>query len=135
MVRGTRQVLLVDDDRASILVLARVASRLGCHCVTARCGATAFREFVRDRFDLVITDLNMPGGDGGVLSRRIRACSDVPILVATAADAESARAFGISGLEGVRVLHKPLAPAVLREAIESALAVPTHQLQAVLTAV
>lgn len=135
MVRGTPQVLLVDDDRASVLVLARVASRLGCHCVTASCGATAFREFERHRFDLVVTDLNMPGGDGGVLSRRIRSRSAVPILVVTAVDAESARAFGINGLHGVRLLHKPLAPAVLREAIEIALAEPVQPLRVILEAV
>ena len=130
MYRGTPQVLLVDDDQASVLVLERVASRLGCRCVTARCGATAYREFARHRFDLVITDLNMPGGDGGVLARRIRAVSGIPVLLVTAVDPLSAQAFGIESIEGVRLLHKPLAPAVLREAIESALAAPVQPLMA-----
>ena len=130
MPHGTPQVLLVDDDRMSVLMMARVATRLGCHCVTARSGATAFREFARHRFDLVVTDLNMPGGDGAVLARRVRARSGVPVLLATAMDEASIAASGLHLLGGVQVLAKPYAPARLREAIESALAAPVQPLMA-----
>ena len=111
-------VLVVDDDRMSVLMIARVASGLGCHCITARSGATAWREFVRTRFDLVVSDLNMPGGDGAVLARRIRSRSNVPVLIVTALDAATPAACGVVGLEGVEVLRKPVVPPQLREAIE-----------------
>ena len=111
-------VLVVDDDRMSVLMIARVASGLGCQCITARTGATAWREFARTRFDLVVTDLNMPGGDGAVLARRIRSRSNVPVLIVTALDAATPAACGVVGLEGVEVLRKPVVPPQLREAIE-----------------
>lgn len=114
-------VLVVDDDRMSVLMIARVASALGCHCITARSGATAWREFVRTRFDLVVSDLNMPGGDGAVLARRIRGRSNVPVLLVTALDAATPAACGVGGLEGVDVLRKPMVPPQLREAIEQRL--------------
>lgn len=111
-------MLVVDDDRMSVLMIARVASGLGCQCITARTGATAWREFARTRFDLVVTDLNMPGGDGAVLARRIRSRSNVPVLIVTALDAATPAACGVVGLEGVEVLRKPVVPPQLREAIE-----------------
>lgn len=114
----TPSILVVDDDRMSALMIARVASGLGCRCVTARSGASAWREFVRSRFDLVVTDLNMPGGDGAVLTRRIRNRSSVPILMVTALQGGTPEACGIVGIEDVEVLQKPVVPPDLREAIE-----------------
>ena len=72
--RGPK-VLVVDDDRMSVLMIARVASGLGCHCVTARTGASAWREFVRTRFDLVVSSLaihNIHEGDFSEAGRRER---------------------------------------------------------------
>ena len=111
-------ILVVDDDRMSALMIARVASGLGCRCVTAASGASAWREFVRSRFDLVVTDLNMPGGDGAVLTRRIRSRSSVPILMVTGLQGGTPAACGVVGYEGVEVLRKPVVPPDLREAIE-----------------
>jgi CheY-like chemotaxis protein len=73
------------------------------------------------RFDLVVTDLNMPGGDGAVLARRIRGRSNVPVLLVTGLDAATPAACGVVGLEGVEVLRKPVVPPQLREAIEKRL--------------
>ena len=118
--RGPK-VLVVDDDRMSVLMIARVASGLGCHCVTARTGASAWREFVRTRFDLVVSDLNMPGGDGAVLARRIRGRSNVPVLLVTALDAATPTACGVVGIEGIEVLRKPVSRLDLTGTIEHAL--------------
>ena len=111
-------VLVVDDDRMSMLMIARVASGLGCRCTTARTGATGWREFIRTPFDLVVTDLNMPGGDGAVLARRIREHGDVPVLLVTGLDEASPVACGVDDLAGVEVLRKPMVPPRLREAME-----------------
>lgn len=117
----TPSILVVDDDRMSALMIARVASGLGCRCVTARSGASAWREFVRSRFDLVVTDLNMPGGDGAVLTRRIRSRSSIPILMVTALEGGTPAACGVFGYEDVEVLRKPVVPPDLREVIERTL--------------
>ena len=114
----TPSVLVVDDDRMSALMIARVANGLGCRCVTARSGASAWREFIRSRFDLVVTDLNMPGGDGAVLARRIRSRSSVPILMVTGLSGGTPAACGVIGIDDVEVLAKPMVPPDLRDAIE-----------------
>lgn len=112
------KLLLVDDDQMAVVLMVRVASSMGYHCTTARSGASGFREFARSEFDAVITDINMSGGDGVVLARRIRSRSKVPILAVTGLESQALAACGIEDVPGVSVLRKPFTPTTLRDAIQ-----------------
>ena len=116
--RSGPTLLVADDDRKSMLSVVQVANGLGYNCITATTGATAWREFSRFRFDLVITDLNMPGGDGAVLARRVRSCSGTPVVLLTELGPASLGVCGIADLAGIEVLAKPFTTSGLREAIE-----------------
>jgi two-component system KDP operon response regulator KdpE len=76
-----RRILVVDDEAQITRVLRTSLSSHGYEIRVANDGVTAL-EIMKDwRPDLVITDLSMPNMDGLELCRRLRARSDVPIVV------------------------------------------------------
>lgn len=82
-------VFVVEDDQ-QIRELASTALAAAGHVVRAESMAMAGLQGIIDASpDIVILDLGLPDLDGGDLLRMIRAVSDVPVIVATARDAES----------------------------------------------
>jgi len=75
------RVLVVDDEPQITRVLRTVLTSQGYLVQTAGEGQSALSSFVEWRPELVITDLFMPHMDGLELCRRIRAISNVPIIV------------------------------------------------------
>jgi two-component system, OmpR family, KDP operon response regulator KdpE len=75
------RVLVVDDEPQIPRVLRTVLSSQGYQVRTAGEGEAAISSFNEWRPELVITDLFMPHMDGLELCRRIRALSNVPIIV------------------------------------------------------
>jgi two-component system, NtrC family, response regulator AtoC len=57
------RVLLVDDDVALGKVLGALLHQAGIHCVHVTSGDSALLELSRKPFEVVITDLRMPGMD------------------------------------------------------------------------
>ncbi len=77
-------ILLVDDE-PHILGLARMyLEREGYQVFSAQDGATALDLIREKRPDLVVLDLMLPEVDGFEVCRRVRAESDVPIIMLTA---------------------------------------------------
>jgi len=75
------RVLVVDDEPQITRVLRTVLTSQGYKVRTAGEGESALLSFNEWRPELVITDLYMPRMDGVELCRRIRAVSNVPIIV------------------------------------------------------
>jgi two-component system KDP operon response regulator KdpE len=75
------RVLVVDDEPQITRVLRTVLMSHGYQVRTAAEGEAALANFNEWRPELVITDLYMPRMDGLELCRRIRAQSNVPIIV------------------------------------------------------
>src|SRR6059036_721597 len=75
------RVLVVDDEPQITRVLRTVLTSQGYQVRTAAEGEAALTNFTEWRPELVITDLYMPHMDGIELCRRIRAMSNVPIIV------------------------------------------------------
>lgn len=97
-------VLAIDDSRTIRQLVTHTLTEAGFEVVTADDGEAGVSRFQEDRFDAVITDINMPRLDGfGVISA-IR-CGDVnkkvPILVLTTESSnefkERARSLGATG--------------------------------------
>jgi DNA-binding response OmpR family regulator len=74
-------ILVVDDEPAWVGALGAVLGRAGHRIVVAYDGEEALRRFRSDSVDAVLLDLAMPGLDGAEVCRRIRAESDVPIII------------------------------------------------------
>jgi DNA-binding response OmpR family regulator len=86
------RVLIVEDDDAIAEPLAKGLSREGFAVERVATGAAALPV---PAVDLVLLDLGLPDFDGYELCRRIRASSDVPIIVVTARGEEIDRVLGL----------------------------------------
>lgn len=76
-----RRILVVDDEPQITRVLRRSLTSQGFDVRTAADGESALDLFGDWSPDLVVADLSMPGMDGLELCRRLRAASEVPIIV------------------------------------------------------
>jgi two-component system OmpR family response regulator/two-component system response regulator QseB len=90
------RVLLVEDDRM-IAESLRTALRLEGHAIDwVRDVPAAQGTLASERFDLVLLDLGLPGGDGLQVLRTLRARrDDTPVIVLTARDATGDRVAGL----------------------------------------
>src|SRR5262249_55380034 len=78
-------ILLVDDEESPRAVLALLLKQAGHDVAQADGGAAAAEALAASAFDLVITDLRMPGGDGLEVVRLTRATrADAEVIVLTA---------------------------------------------------
>ena len=88
-------ILLVDDEDSVQKLLTYPLERDGFRVVQARDGEQALRLFGHDEFDLVVLDLMLPKVDGLEVCRRLRAASDVPIIMLTARGEELDKVLGL----------------------------------------
>ncbi len=75
MLRGTETIMVVDDEAALREVTRRLLRDNGYNILTCADGfeAVALCEDDSVQFDLLLTDVIMPGMDGGEVARRVRA--------------------------------------------------------------
>ncbi len=86
------QILIVEDDDAIAKPLAAGLEREGFDVIRVSNGEDALGATLPD---LVLLDLRLPGMDGTEVCRRLRARSDVPIIVVTAKGEEVDRVVGL----------------------------------------
>jgi DNA-binding response OmpR family regulator len=90
-----RTVLVVEDETTMASVLRYNLEREGYRCLVAGDGARALELARGERPDLLLLDLMLPGIDGIEVCRRIRAQSNVPIIMLTARVEEVDRVVGL----------------------------------------
>jgi DNA-binding response OmpR family regulator len=91
---GKARILLVEDDRDVRDMVAAALGSLGWEAEGVATGEEALATFGRASYDLVILDLGLPGVPGIDVLRQVRARSEVPILVMTAASGLDDRMTG-----------------------------------------
>ncbi len=102
-------IILVDDDPDIRELVGTLLTREG-FAVTPADSGRALDVALRQGFpDLVILDLMLPGEDGLSICRRLRATSQVPILMLTAKSDETDRVVGLE-LGADDYLSKPFGP-------------------------
>ena len=92
----TTTILLIDDEKDLLIPVKRSLKRLGYTVHTAESGEEGWRAITETMYDLVISDLVMPGIDGCETCRRIKAIhSDVQIVMVSAlsSDHQQKQAF------------------------------------------
>ena len=102
-------VLLVDDNKVNMLVGKLVLEYIGCNVTSAKNGEMAIAKFEEGRFDLVLTDIQMPDMDGIELTQILRKKhKNVPTVIGLSANAMEgdAEKFVEQGLDDY--LAKPL---------------------------
>lgn len=118
-----KKVLVIDDDPVIGRSFDRVLSENGYEVSTARDGPQALARINREDYDVVFTDIRMPGMDGLEVAERIRKSRPwVPVVIITGygTPANEARA-GAAGVAGF--LNKPLSPETIVSSTRAALRV------------
>ena len=88
-------ILVVEDDDAIARPLVDMLGRQGFAVDLADTGAEALDAFAKGDVDLVLLDLTLPDMDGLDVCRRIRATSEVPLIILTARGEEVDRVVGL----------------------------------------
>jgi len=122
--RGQPKVLVIDDEPDLLELLELTLSRMGLDTIRAESVAEAIRLLDREPFDLCLTDMRLPDGEGLRVVEHINQKGlDVPVAVITAfGSAENAVAALKAG--AVDYLAKPVALEQLRALVKQALKVP-----------
>jgi DNA-binding response OmpR family regulator len=116
-----QRILVVDDDPTVSDVVRRYLERAGFAVTLSGDGPGALAAFDRDRPDLVVLDLMLPGIDGLEVCRRLRASApDVPIVMLTALGEEADRVLGLQ-LGADDYVTKPFSPRELVLRVQSVL--------------
>lgn len=116
-----RKVLVVDDDPVVGRSFERVLSGKGYAVITARDGEEALRKLNAEAYDVVFTDIKMPGMSGLEVAERVKARQPwLPVVIVTGYGTEEnesrAEAAGVSDF-----LRKPLSPEAIEGSAEKAL--------------
>lgn len=124
------QVLVIDDDAVVGRSFDRVLSRKGYEVSTALSGEEGLKNIEATEYDVVFTDIKMPGMDGLEVAERIKAkCPWTPVVVITGYGTEENEAeaslLGVSGF-----VHKPLTPEIIESITLKALEEPGDAMQA-----
>jgi EAL domain-containing protein (putative c-di-GMP-specific phosphodiesterase class I) len=114
------RVLVVDDDPTLRRMLTRLLKRAAFDVVDVDTGRRAFAALQSHRFDVIVSDIHMPDGDGLELLRSVRRIDlDIPvILMSGKPDVESA-ATALE-LGAFRYLTKPLASDIVEKLVRNA---------------
>jgi two-component system KDP operon response regulator KdpE len=81
-------ILVVDDEREIVRALQRTLNAHGYTVLTASTGEEAIEMVTQHRPDLLLLDLLLPGMSGLEVCRRVRAMSNVPIIVLSVKNTE-----------------------------------------------
>lgn len=91
----TTTILIVEDEESLADPLAYLLEKEGFKALVAADGQTALTDFAANDVDLVLLDLMLPGMSGTDVCKKLRATSDVPIIMVTARDSEIDKVVGL----------------------------------------
>lgn len=114
------RVLIVDDERSTVEMLAKAMAVFGHEALAAFGGQEALERAAAERPDVMLLDLMMPGLDGYETLRRLRStpgAGGLPVIVVTAS-AELDVEARVAAAGGDACLHKPVSLSALNDLVE-----------------
>lgn len=124
MNKTTQKILVVDDDPVVATSFNRVLTNKGYVVITAQNAREALTKLQNGGYDLVFTDIKMPGMDGLELAEQVKARRPwTPVVIITGYGTEAnearAKAAGVTAF-----LQKPLSPEMIEDSAAAALEGP-----------
>lgn len=121
MENTSHKILVVDDDPRLRDLLRRYLGEQGFTVLVAENATAMNKLWLRERFDLLVLDLMMPGEDGLSICRRLRGANDqTPIIMLTAKGEDVDRIVGLE-MGADDYLPKPFNPRELIARIHAVL--------------
>ena len=113
-------ILLIDDDMELCTILQGYLARYGFEVITENSGDAGLQRALGGGFAMVLLDVMLPGLDGFEVLRRLRATSQVSVLLLTARGEDIDRIVGLE-IGGDDYLSKPFSPRELVARVTSVL--------------
>jgi DNA-binding response OmpR family regulator len=108
----SRKILIVEDERDILELVTHYLEKEGFRVRTARDGPSGWQAALKERPDVIVLDLMLPGMDGLELCKKVRAGSStasIPVIMLTAKADETDRVVGLE-LGADDYLTKPFSP-------------------------
>ena len=118
-----KTILVIEDDDDQRELMRMTLAKSGYSVLTAEDGIKGYDQALNASFDLIVTDINMPGADGVHVVRRVRDTPEIaktPILVTTGYGTGMAAFSLAEGADGYE--RKPLNPESLVASVKRLLA-------------
>lgn len=118
-----KTVLLVEDDKKITLAIGVRLKAMGYNVASAADAVTAVAQARKSQPDVLVIDINLPGGDGFLVAQRMQSLlqtSSTPIIFITASK-QSGLKERAKDLGAVAFLEKPFDATQLADAIEMSL--------------
>jgi two-component system response regulator RegX3 len=106
------KILIIEDVKEMADLIRLYLQKEGMDATLCETGEAGLEVFGRERFDLVVLDINLPGIDGFEFLQRIRKASAVPVMIVSARDADEDMILGL-GIGADEFVTKPFSPKVL----------------------
>ncbi len=122
--RGSGRILFVDDEQAAVDMMTLMLTKLGFTIHAEKSPIAALHRFIENPawYDLVITDLTMPGMTGLQLSETLRKSRpDIPVILMTGYGKNIDIAFPLNRYGISKLLKKPVKLAQLASAVNELL--------------
>jgi len=120
------RILLIDDDSRLTAMVSEYLAGAGYRVATAASGETGLERLAQEPYDALVLDLSLPDIDGLEVCRRLRARSDVPVLMLTARGDAMDRIVGLE-LGADDYLPKPFEPRELLARLRAILRRRAHE--------
>jgi two-component system response regulator RegX3 len=105
-------VLIIEDVKEMADLIRLYLQKEGMEVTLCETGEEGLDVFSRERYDLVVLDINLPGIDGFEFLQRLRKASAVPVVIVSARDADEDMILGL-GIGADEFVAKPFSPKVL----------------------
>ena len=118
---GKINILLVDDRPENLLAIEAIIEKDEYNLVKASSGEEALKCLLKDKFALILLDVQMPGMDGFTTAKIIKArekTKNIPILFITANNMESEHIFMGYSVGAIDYILKPVDPLILKAKVE-----------------
>ena len=113
--------LIVDDEKPIRYILAQCLNKMGYECIDVGSGQAALEQLARQKFQLVMLDVKMPGINGFEVMKRIRASyPDTCVVMLSALSDPDVAGQAITSLGADAFISKPLRLDELRTTIRRA---------------
>ena len=91
-----QRVLIVEDDQDIAKLVEMHITDLGCKCDVSNNGEAGLEKALKNRYDLIVLDLMLPGVDGLEICREVRSAKNfTPILMLTSRSEEFDKVLGL----------------------------------------